>query len=86
VHVLPNPIIEPSQPRLVPGATLHFRAHMKGLTRDTATWSVEEPGGGDVTQDGRYTAPGRPGVYHVVATSVLDPGTAARVTVTVGEP
>lgn len=86
VRALPNPSIEPSLPRLAPGGTLHFRARMKGLARDTATWSVEEPAGGEVTQDGRYTAPGHPGVFHVVATSVLDPGAAARVTVTVGEP
>lgn len=83
VRVLPNPSLEPASPRLQPGASLQFRVRMKGLSRDTSTWSVEEAEGGEIGPEGRYTAPHRPGQYHVVATSTVDPAASARATVTV---
>lgn len=83
VRVLPNPVIDLASARVQPGFTLAYRVRMKGLPRDTATWAVEEPEGGEITQDGRYTAPRRPGVYHITATSTVDPSAVARATVTV---
>jgi hypothetical protein len=83
IRVLANPTLEPASPRVHPGFTLLFRARMKGLPRDTAVWAVEEADGGEVTPDGRYTAPHRPGMYHLTATSVSDPAVIARATVTV---
>src|SRR5690242_3469411 len=49
------------------------------------TWSVQEgPGGGSVSATGAYTAPGTPGTFHVVATSVVDSSKAGSATVSVG--
>ncbi len=84
VRVLPCPVLEPLSPRVAPGASLTFRVRMRGLPRDAAVWTVDEPEGGEIGPDGRYTAPRRPGVYHVTATSTADPSTSARATVTVG--
>lgn len=48
------------------------------------TWSVQEGApGGTVDPSGRYASPDKPGVYHVVATSKLDPTKSATATVTV---
>jgi len=71
--VLPFPQMEPAQARVAPGGTLAFTVRMKGLPRNTALWSVEEPNGGSVSEDGLYQAPPVSGTYHVRATSTLDP-------------
>lgn len=84
VRVLPSPVLEPHSPRIPPGSSVTFRVRMRGLPRDAAVWTVEEAEGGEITADGRYTAPRRPGVYHVTATSAADPSASARATVTVG--
>ncbi|BDU73963.1 hypothetical protein [Mesoterricola silvestris] len=84
VQVLPSPALEPLSPRIAPGSSVTFRVRMRGLPRDTAVWTVAEAEGGEITADGRYTAPRRPGVYHVTATSTSDPSASARATVTVG--
>lgn len=83
IRVLPLPAVEPASAQLAPGASMTFTATMKGLPRNTVTWQVEEPGGGEVTPEGRYTAPARPGTYHVSAVSTLDPTVGARATVVV---
>jgi hypothetical protein len=49
-------------------------------------WSVEEAGGGAITPSGAYTAPSIAGVYHVRATSTVDPTKFGRATVTVSSP
>jgi len=46
-------------------------------------WSVQEAGGGSVTGEGVYTAPGTPGVFHVVATDPSGAFQPATATVTV---
>ena len=85
VRVLPCPVLEPLSPRLQPGSAITFRVRMRGLPRDAAVWTVDEAEGGEITADGRYTAPRRPGIYHVTATSAADPSTFAQATVTVGD-
>ena len=85
VRVLPCPMMEPASARVAPGGALSFRVHFKGLSRDSATWAVEEAEGGEATPDGRFVAPRKPGTYHVIATSTLDPSACARATVTVGD-
>jgi hypothetical protein len=85
VRVVASPSLEPASPRLQPGAAIQFRARMKGLGGSGTTWAVKEPEGGEITADGRYTAPARPGIYHVVATSTVDPTATATATVTVGD-
>jgi uncharacterized repeat protein (TIGR03803 family) len=51
--------------------------------RNGVKWNVPESGGGTVTQAGLYTAPGTPGTYHVVVTSVADKTKSDTATVTV---
>ncbi len=81
VRVLADPRIEPSTATLFPGGTQGFAVHMKGLPRNTVTWSIEETGGGQISSEGQYLAPGQSGIYHVIATSTLD--TSVSVTATV---
>jgi hypothetical protein len=83
VTVLPAPQIEPAQARVAPGGTLVFSVRMKGLPRNSATWRVEEPNGGSVSEEGVYKAPAGAGTYHVMATSTLDVEAVAIATVQV---
>lgn len=83
VRVLADPRVEPATAALAPGGTRAFAARMKGLPRNTVTWSVEEADGGAITAEGLYTAPGRSGTYHVTATSTLDSSVSASATVRV---
>lgn len=83
VLVVPSPQIEPSQARVAPGGTLTFSARMKGLPRNTVTWSIEESGGGSVSEEGVYRAPLGGGTYHVRAVSTLDADAVAVATVQV---
>jgi len=83
VRVLADPRIEPSTTALSPGGTRTFGVRMRGLARNTVTWSVEEVEGGTVTPEGLYTAPTHPGTYHVTATSTLDPAVSVTATVRV---
>ena len=81
--VLPSPQIEPSQARVATDGALTFSARMKGLPRNTVTWSIEESKGGSMSVEGVYKAPASPGTYHVKATSTLDPEAIAVATVQV---
>jgi hypothetical protein len=54
-----------------------------GAAAADVAWSVEEAGGGTVT-DGAYVAPSTPGTYHVVAALRSDPSRTARATASVG--
>lgn len=83
IVVLPQPSIEPASADLAQGGSQSFTVHMKGLPRNTATWSVEEPGGGLVSPEGVYVAPAQPGTYHVTATSSMDPRVSVTATVRV---
>lgn len=47
-------------------------------------WRVQEgDAGGRITGEGVYSAPGAPGTYHIIATSMYDPTKSATVTVVV---
>lgn len=83
VKVLGSASLEPSAARVAPGGTVQFKATFKGVAREGIVWAVTEDGGGDVTPEGRYTAPARPGTYHVTATSAQDAATTATAVVTV---
>lgn len=83
VQVLPDPSVEPGSATLAQGGTLTLAARMKGLPRNTVTWSVEEADGGEISPEGVYRAPRRGGTFHVTATSTLDPTVSATATVRV---
>jgi len=70
--------IMPAGATLSPGGSLQFSAAFP------ADWSVQEMGGGSVTQQGLYTAPSTAGVYHVVATDTQDPTQVGVASVVVG--
>jgi hypothetical protein len=85
IRVLPVPGVEPAFTQVGQGGSVTFTATMKGLARNTVKFSVDEPGGGEVAEDGHYLPPPRPGVYHVTATSTLDPSVSAQASVVVGD-
>jgi predicted secreted protein len=72
-----------------PEATVHvgdkqtFTAVVKGTESAGVRWSVEEKNGGQISEAGVYTAPGAPGIYHVLAISKASPGTRSVTKVTV---
>jgi len=49
-----------------------FSVTVRGSNDKSVYWSVKEPGGGSITQDGVYTAPETPGTYTLMATSRAD--------------
>lgn len=77
--------IRPAVVTLAPGGSAEFSVVVKGAVT-SILWSVVEASGGSVSQDGVYTAPARPGVFHVVAVVIDETHTArsatAEVTVT----
>ncbi len=84
VRVLPILSVEPLTAQTGLNGSVAFTLTLKGLPRNSVKWTVDEPDGGEVDQDGRYQAPARPGTYHVSAASTLDPLASARATVVVG--
>jgi hypothetical protein len=85
VEILMLPVIkvEPASIQVALGGSVAFTADVKGLGRNTVKWTVDEPGGGEISEDGRYQPPAKPGTYHVTAVSTLDPQISARATVVV---
>lgn len=76
--------IDPPSIQLSSGGTQQFTAKVGGTTNTGVTWSIQEGNaGGKITQDGLYTAPATSGSYHVIASSVADPGKSAAAAVTV---
>jgi len=63
--------------------SIPFQSTVTGSGDTAVTWSVEEAGGGTITSLGAYTAPANPGIFHVRATSIADPTSFGRATVTV---
>jgi hypothetical protein len=82
VNVEVDVTIDPQQPTLNPGASQTFTADVTGCNKGV-TWTVQEAGGGTVTNAGVYTAPNTPGTYHVVATSQAHTTRKATATVNV---
>ena len=60
--------IQPPSAYVAPGDTVSFSASVPSAPQ-AVTWSVQESGGGSVTESGIYTAPQETGTYHVVAQS-----------------
>jgi hypothetical protein len=78
-----KPALMPTADTLGPNASRQFTVAGFG-DQSTFTWSVQEgDAGGKITAGGLYTAPSHGGIYHVVATSALDPSQAAVATISV---
>lgn len=60
--------IDPRSVNLSPGANQTFSVTVTNCYGTKVDWSVPDIGGGTITNDGVYTAPGDPGTYHVTAT------------------
>jgi hypothetical protein len=70
--------VRPASADVALGATVPFTANV------SVTWSIQEGDpGGSITASGTYTAPASTGQFHVVATSVADPGVSGTAVVTV---
>ncbi len=78
--------ISPTSATVTTGATRQFTATVANAANTNVTWSVQEGSGGSVNATGLYTAPGTPGTFHVIATSVQDNTKSATATVTVQNP
>lgn len=84
----PAVAIRPLAVSLARGATQAFQAEINyepGVRpfRQPVAWRVVEPGGGEVTPAGLYTAPQTAGTFHVEAAREDFPGVKATATVTV---
>jgi hypothetical protein len=77
VQVVPAAVVT------APGATVPFSAQIEGAPVASVAWAVQEANGGSVDASGNYTAPPVPGVFHVTASSTVDPLLSASATVTV---
>ncbi len=51
----------------------YFEAIFTGTQNRKVLWSVKEPDGGFIDENGRYTAPSLPGIYEIIATSAAYP-------------
>ena len=84
--------LSPLEASTAPGGEVRFSASINydpagpRYIRQPVTFRVEEAEGGTVGLGGLYTAPTRPGVYHVVARRDDFPEVQARATVTVLAP
>ncbi len=79
--------VSPHNFTLAPLGTQTLTAALSGSLGNAVTWSVYEGNaGGSITSGGVYTAPSTPGLYHVIATSIVDPSRtdAAFITVAAG--
>ena len=75
--------ISPESATVPTSGTQAFRAAVTGSAESRVTWSIQEGSAGGSVDNGQYTAPGSPGVFHVVVTSVADSTKRATATVTV---
>jgi len=79
-------VASPRSATLGMGKQFSFNAVVYGASAgqsSAVTWSVQEAGGGAVDAAGVYTAPGRMGIFHVMASSIAAPQSTDLATVTV---
>jgi hypothetical protein len=77
--------VAPGHVELAPSEQAALSATVQGASA-SVVWSVQEADGGAVSAAGLYTAPGRAGVFHVVATSTSDPTVSGSAVITVVAP
>ena len=85
VDVIPVSVsINPESAIVATGGSQTFSAEVTGSTNNKVTWSIKEgASGGTINSGGVYTAPSKPGTYHIVATSQADPNKSAMATIQV---
>lgn len=66
--------------------TQQFACAVTGNANTACSWTVQEAGGGTISADGLYVAPGVAGTFHVIARSGADANKTATATVTVSQP
>ena len=66
--------------------TQYFQAIFENVSDQRVKWSVKEPQGGEINENGMYTAPNTAGVYEVVAESAAHPELRASTYVVVRDP
>ncbi|MCI0621107.1 MAG: Ig-like domain-containing protein [Acidobacteria bacterium] len=76
-------IVSPTSALADQGATIQFSASVLGSSNQAVAWSIQEAGGGSISQTGLYTVPAAAMEVHVTATSVADPSKSATSLVTV---
>jgi hypothetical protein len=91
VEPLPQLTVTPAIVTLSPNARMKFLASVTGTDNKRVVWEVLEiSDGGTITTvsdgTGDYTAPARPGTYHVAAVSEANPLATATAAVTVKLP
>lgn len=65
--------VSPVRLTALPQQRLRVNALVQGGTNPKVVWTIQEgPAGGSITQDGLYTSPGAPGLYHLVASLQAD--------------
>jgi hypothetical protein len=75
--------ISPASVTLSPQGTEAFSATVSGLADTNVTWSVQDAGGGSISNTGFYTAPVVAGFYHVIATSTTSSNYSGTATIAV---
>ena len=76
--------ISPESATVATGGSQTFSATVTGSTNNKGTWGIKEgASGGTINSGGVYTAPSKPGTYHIVATSQADPNKSATATIQV---
>lgn len=70
--------ISPASDTLRTGGQRQFSGFDRTVNQYDVTWSLQEgAAGGSVTADGVYTAPSTAGNFHLIATSIANPGVIA---------
>ena len=80
--------VDPASMALTPNQGVSLVGQVAGSRNKALTWSIVEPAGGTLVASsdssvGTYTPPDAEGIYHVKATSVVDPTQSGSSTVTV---
>lgn len=65
--------IKPDMLNLNVRENYYFEALIDGRAESRIKWSVREPDGGTIDENGMYTAPNKPGVYEIAGSSIDHP-------------
>lgn len=77
--------IKPDMLNLYVRENYYFEALLDGRAENRVKWSVREPDGGTINENGMYTAPNKAGVYEIIGSSMDHPEFKASTFVVVRE-